>query len=199
MDKDNRKIYIVIGFPKCGTSSLHKYFLNNNVKSSHYLIDNVSVGLSIQKHKYRSELLLSEFPNIDAFTQIDWSGINNMVYPQLTDLEILIEQYPNAKFILNLRNVYDWVRSVNNWNNLRQRYIESELPYLPKGKGNLDEDLIQWYNNHIERTKNIFKNKNKENKLFILNIDDPNMDELNKFCDLYNVTKFPNVNVNKKN
>jgi hypothetical protein len=196
-DIDNRKIYIIIGFPKCGTTSFQKYFEDNNIKSCHQIVDKRNCTFIILQNRKNNKLLLSGLEDVSAFTQIDNNmDINNSFYPQLTCVPLLMKQYPNAKFILNTRNVHDWIKSINKWNNLRERIINANLDYLPRGKGKLDAELIEWYNNHITRIKKLFINEKE--RLLIFNIDKYNINELNQFCGLYKVNKFPICNVSKQ-
>ena len=193
-------MYIVIGFCKCGTTSLTTYFSDNGLHTIHHGDYEVRprghtwyVGKIIDRNKKENKKLLSDVPkSIQAFTQIDYQG-RNPIIPQLTDVPLFIEQYPNAKFILNIRPVDKWLNSINRWQvgggTLRQSWIKSELPYLPESVGEKDEEIREWYNGHNKRMKELFIDIPE--RLFVLDLENINIEKLNEFCDLHNVDKFP--------
>jgi len=139
--------------------------------------------------------LLAGLEETTALTQIDWVGFGRpgeeAIFPQLTEVPLLKAQYPEAKFILNIRPFENWINSINNFVNLRGILINSDIPYLPKGKGIKDSDLIMWYKTHIKRMKKLFEKAPKT--LLVVNIEKVNINELNNFCELYRVTSFPHV------
>jgi hypothetical protein len=83
----------------------------------------------------------------------------------------LIDEYPGALFILNMRDMEDWLRSVGNHNDMRQRLIWADLPGLPSGKGGEDDELTAWVEKHWEDTKALFKKNGAKEKLLELKID----------------------------
>lgn len=79
-----KKIF-VIGFSKCGTTSIHELFKFLNINSTH------------QCHKIPVLEIIDKF---DAFT--DGKHYN---------FEKYYEKYPNSLFILNTRPIYNWLSS----------------------------------------------------------------------------------------
>lgn len=68
-------------------------------------------------------------------------------------LQTICDAYPEAHFSLNICKLQDWVKSVNSHNDMRQRFIEADLPGLPKGVGARDEELVEWVSRHHERVR----------------------------------------------
>ena len=109
-DKSMWRIF-QIGFNKCGTRSLYKFFANNGVPSVHY--DGGRVAGSMFRHFRRREPLIDvRYKNKSFFADMEnitAAGKPVYVGPQL--FRQLDREYPRSKFILNTRNREDWVRS----------------------------------------------------------------------------------------
>ena len=90
-----------IGFNKCGTKSLSDFFSNNGYLSVHW--DNYKWDNHFtQNLKENKPLLDGTNPHI-----VFWSDIG-FVQRQF---QIFAEQYPNSKFIYNIRDVEKWINS----------------------------------------------------------------------------------------
>jgi hypothetical protein len=109
-DKSMWRIF-QIGFNKCGTRTLHKFFTNNGVQSVHY--DGGRVAGSMFRHFRRQEPLIDvRYKNKSFFADMEnitLAGKPLYVGPQL--FRHLDREYPRSKFILNTRNREDWIRS----------------------------------------------------------------------------------------
>lgn len=134
----------VIGFPKSGTTSIQESLTSAGISAIHWGVDDIFVGTSIQKAKNQNKQLLSEINTYQAFTQMKTCIDKARCYwPQLVDVPLLDEQYPNSKFIFNDRNIDNWIRSLRQWNintgpirqegqSLIERIIKLDIPGLPK-------------------------------------------------------------------
>ena len=87
-------------------------------------------------------------------------------YPQITHLDEIHEAYPNATFILNLRPVDNWIKSISKWSGdkrrtkggyLRQVLTRCDLPGFPSGIGKTDEEMEEFYNGHSKRIRDFVK------------------------------------------
>jgi len=87
-------------------------------------------------------------------------------FPQITRLNELHAAYPNATFILNLRPVENWIRSVSKWSGdkrrtsggyLRHVLTTCDLPGFPSGVGKTDDELRSFYEGHSERIRDFVK------------------------------------------
>ena len=79
---------ILLGFPKSGTSSFQKLFLDLSYNSYHWKKDDEYIGMLIKNNKNNNKLLLSNFSKSDCITQMDVciDKINNY-WPQITDYD----------------------------------------------------------------------------------------------------------------
>lgn len=207
MIPQNKEFFVVIGFPKCGTSSLQQYFKNNNKNSIHYHYPIKKtkkwrfVGYQIKKASEDNKPLFSYLPNVDALTQLDYAQKGTLaIFPQIGLFQIMQKQYPNAKFILNVRDEQKWLKSMKGWFNLRKDYRKQNprgADYLYGLKGTTNADYLDWYNNHINNVIDFFEDTNPH-KLLVFDIEKDNINKLNKFTNLYNVTQFPHANKSKR-
>jgi cytidyltransferase-like protein len=185
-DKKFNKIF-QIGFNKCGTTSLHEFLIKNGLYSIHW--DDGNLARKIIENFNRKRPLLSGYEEYDAF--LDMESVDDDIHIYLTHFKMLDSQYPNSKFILNIRNVDDWILSrLNHPNYLRITQISTGL----KKEGVIDF----WKNSfqkHLLEVKNYFKER--ESDFLILDIDgDKNelFQFLSKFMSLTN-TNFGHENI----
>lgn len=98
-------------------------------------------------------------------------------FPQITNLEQLHEEAPNATFILNLRNLSRWATSVENWGG-GGRSLAERLARCKSGpKSPRREDLIDWHQAHIERIRSFVK-EHPSHALAEIDIEDPSTGEI---------------------
>jgi hypothetical protein len=69
-------------------------------------------------------------------------------FPQMAILDEIVEQNPDAAFILNTRDPRAIVRSIDRWGSLRARMVAADLPGLPPGAGGGDAELLMWIEAH---------------------------------------------------
>ena len=81
--------------------------------------------------------------------------------------------YPNATFILNLRPIHNWLRSVNNWNDMRERIVRCNISSLPQGVGLFDDELVRWYEEHVVMIKT-FVQEHASHRLVTVDIESDN-------------------------
>ncbi|MDO5603819.1 MAG: sulfotransferase [Paracoccus sp. (in: a-proteobacteria)] len=105
----------VIGFNKCGTTSLHRMFLRAGHRSSHHrhlLADGSSVKLASRMHDNAraGHPLLTGIEDAGAYSDMDICGQGR----QLSGIALfrtLDRQYPDSRFILNTRDPQNWLTS----------------------------------------------------------------------------------------
>jgi hypothetical protein len=185
----------VIGFPKSGTTSIQESLTAAGISSVHWGVNDIFVGTSIQKAKNQNKPLLSEINVYQAFTQMETCIDKDRCYwPQLIDIPLLDQQYPNSKFIFNDRNIDNWVRSLREWNintgpirqkgqSLIERIIRLNIPGLPRGKGKTDEELKYWYLEHKNNMMDFFQYKSN---FTIFDIELDSGDKLAEFLEIQN-------------
>jgi hypothetical protein len=188
MEKIN-KIF-QIGFNKCGTVSVYHFFENNGLKPIHWDMGRLADTI---KRNYESNLpILNGYEGYDCFT--DMENVNNNNYAHLTYYKEFDIQYPNSKFILNIRPIDNWIKSRLNHPN----YLNTNKRIL----GMNDDEVIQYWKNqwneHMISVKEYFKGR--PNDLLIFDIE-TETHKLNEFFSKYieiKKTEFGHHNKTKK-
>lgn len=176
----SKALVLVLGLPKCGTTSLHRAFESAGFASEHWALgvgkdSHADVLLRkkgqdadrrmIAKLMYRAACeslpLLSYMPpDCDAVAEMNglfWEDSHNAwgFFPQMSLLERLVEQYPYAHFILNVRDSEKWVKSVKQHSDMQARLAAASLPGLPRGVGWHDHELVKWASDHHTRVREL--------------------------------------------
>lgn len=160
VNKNFNKIF-QIGFNKCGTTSLHKFFLSNGLKSIHW--GDALLAKKIKDNCDNNLPPLMGYDNYDCFTDMESSWDDIFIY--LTHYKELDKFYPNSKFILNIRNVDKWIESRLN----HPEYLPSHMKITGLNKdGVIQHWRKQWFD-HIQNVKNYFSDR--ENDLLIFDIE----------------------------
>lgn len=133
-------------------------------------------GVHFKKHTFISDFL--------------WIHSKKMFEEALWRVNKLHKQYPNAKFILNIRDVDRWLES-SCAVLIEQRYRNPD--FTPE---NLRVKKQRWYEYHSEVLK-LFCDTPE--RLLIVNIDKSNIIvEISKFCHLPQLDKYNHIHVNKR-
>jgi len=159
-----------IGFNKCATLSLHSFFQKNGFNSVHWGGGNWN-DVFHQNH-IKGNLLCEGHDDI-----VFWS---DLTYIQ-RHFETFAHQYPDSKFIYNIRPIADWIRSRNS------HYSKNALDKYFIKKLNLDEHKIDvkqyWKSEWIiyeTRVLEFFKGVHQD-RLLIFNIMKDGGEEIQKF------------------
>jgi len=172
---------IVLGMPKAGTNTVRDYFVCGGLSVSHFTCDNSykSQGKGKFKKRYpipakHSRLCgpqirqniashrppLQGLTHYDVHAQIDYENNHGggCYFPQLQAMKEMHEQYPTATFVLNERDLDNWVSSVSRWygggvETMQDRLAACELPGLPKGVGKQPDELKAWYKYLVESVR----------------------------------------------
>ena len=197
---------IVVGMMKAGTTSIFAYFkcgmrLKDYALLSHY-------DCNPPKHRKREDVLprmacgrrmrnnievhkVEPFTGMDQFVlyaEIDGQGNDlGMTLPQWTYLDQIHGQFPNATFVLNLRDPKHWMKSIDKWKDLRQRFIKIHIPpVLPRGVGANDTDLELFYLAQAQRVRD-FVADHPTHELVEVSIESPNAGQIMQ--DSFGITK----------
>jgi len=170
----------VVGFPKCGTTSLQHALESAGYGAVHCYAPKPwgpaaadrFVGHLMVEASAMGLAPLALLPGwVNAVTQMDCWWIEEVSegpqlarshFPQVTLLERLAESYPTAKFILNFRDTDSWLRSVATYGPMRQILREAEVPGLPSGEGGEDRELALWFEQHVERVRAYFAQRDPD-------------------------------------
>lgn len=178
-----------IGLNKTGTSSLHAAFEILGLKSVHFRDDEKRNIKDIIENNYFNEINIIEgLTHYNAFS--DWDR-----YP--TTIPIFKEfdkQYPNSKFILNIRDLEPWLKS-------RVKHVERNQQVMRENPSRnltwLTIDIEGWtkeYNLHYNAAFEYFKDRPND----ILTFDVTKGDGWDKLCPFLDLEK-PNIPFPKKN
>ena len=103
-----RPRFFQIGFNRCGTASLHRFFCLNGVASVHH--DHGRLAIAMDANLRAGRPVLAGYEDFEAFLDMSYqrAHIHVEIYKRW---EALLEQVPEARFVLNLRDVDRWVES----------------------------------------------------------------------------------------
>ena len=192
-----------IGFNRCGTTTLIRFFQANNLKCLHWGRGSIAAG--IEAARLEGKPLLSYVDGYFAYGDMEFVEVEseskkllkkkpfrrlykNLPKDNLTPIYAfenfreLDKQYPESKFILNTRNVEDWINS-------RIRFLERGYFYCKHGDRfhSSQEALNQCWREHWdEHTSNVreyFSNRPEDLLEFDLDKDGPEK-IADFFCDL---------------
>ena len=117
--------------------------------------------VEIAFHAIRIQLASDIFQrcgNFNVFGQMD-QHMSGCTYPQIELLDRLHKDAPHATWLMPLRNVSEWLGSVNRWNNLRDRFGFCNFhPHLDFEGGNRgdeknDQKMMALYCNHVQQIR----------------------------------------------
>jgi hypothetical protein len=162
--------YFVIGFNKTATTSMHELFLLNGLRSQH--ANNWDLD------------------NYDCFSD----GDPLILFKNLN----LTDKYPDAKFILNIRNMKDWIISTVNhciiYKIHKEEIKEENVEWTWSWFYPVSEDIIlnniRVRNSHIKEVLEHFTQM--ANNLIILDVDNGNWVEF--LCDQLNLNNKTRIN-----
>lgn len=189
----NNKNYIFqIGFNKCATMTLHTFFIKNNLKSLHWLlndnktpIDNIIIN---NKNKYNELIKNEHYTTLNLLDGIDEYNVFTDSEEIRKNFKLLEKIYPEAKFILNIRDVNEWVCSrLNHQNGNYTKYLNN----VNKTNYTNEEFIKIWKNEWIEHCDDVINYfENKKDKLLIYDIDKDNFDKIINFLPKNNLKYF---------
>jgi hypothetical protein len=183
---------IVMGLMKAGTTSIFGYFKcgldPKHSKLSHYNCNDPAKKRGTMSCGKRMRRNVTKMKNTTAFHTMDmfhlYSELDGQEYnggisvPQWHFIQAVHDNFPNATWILNLRDPHDWLKSINRWQDLRQRFIDNPFkPDLPIGVGGDDNDMIKFYNAQAQKIRD-FAAEHPSHNLVEVQIDSPEAGEV---------------------
>ena len=182
-----------IGFNKCGTLSIHRLFLNYSepkLPSVHW--ENGTLAYNMQQNLDKGLPILHGYDYIKVFTDMETYMTTNNIDSYLfmfKHYQIIDQQYPNSKFILNTRNINNWIISRLNhksgWkiqDGKPTKLKESESYYKSHMKiyniNSLSKLITIWENEWYDHHNNVINYfRNRTNDLLVFDIE---LDHINK-------------------
>ena len=179
---------ITVGLPKAGTTSVDNFFRCYGLRVSHNFCyaNHFDKGPSfhcsdlIKLNDQEERPLLYFTGEYDVYAQYD--SLSDCFFPQITHLEKFHKDYPNATFVLNTRDIDDWIKSVKRWKIFDSGYVPMDVRFarcfdsMPEWLGldkgvSVDEKLRRLYLGQIENVKLFAKKYNHD--VFEIKIDAP--------------------------
>lgn len=183
MNNIREKKIFIIGFNKTGTKTINEFFSLSGVPSLHWGKGTIAIimkkrdnmGLKLLNDKYERTYIL--FSDMEYHLDLNYAHVK--YYKKLE------KQYPNAKFILNIRDKEKWIKSRNN--HLNGKYADDLMKIYNLNLSQLNEKWRKEYDEHISDVKRYFADKN--HKLIIFDIEKDNIEKLIEFFPEYNLNK----------
>jgi hypothetical protein len=117
--------------------------------------------------------VLQSCGNYSAYAQMDNGSLNNCFWPQLSALDEIHQEAPNATFVFLFRDVDSWIRSFTNFRGGRLlrafKRCRSKVPY---NEGTKPEQLKQFVCNSVNHARN-FVAAHPSHQLLEIVLDDP--------------------------
>lgn len=139
----------VIGFSKCGTSSIHARFLALGLSSVHHTSPetNTPVAVTIKNNIDSGNYPLIGLDRYDAFTDLVY--LTHEVHIEAFKFfETFLKEIPDAKFILNVRDKEKWVESCARHPQLFERLMSV---YGYDSRHTVAQELLVNWDKHIEK------------------------------------------------
>jgi len=178
-----------IGFNRCGTLSLVDFFAGNAMERGSvvhwdygrlatHMNNNLNNNKLLVSGLYEHKIYFSDMES--CVGKIDKKWIYMYKYFKLLD-----EQYPESKFILNTRNVDNWIESRKKWliwhDNKWQTYLEALCSVESMNEDELVEKWIKdWYEHHVDV---LFYFKDRPNDLLVYDIEKDSSSKIMAFFD----------------
>ena len=180
----------LLGFPKAGTTSIDNFFRCQGISVSHNLCnDNPLNSGNVERcGRMMKWNLLNNRPLFDytgqyhVYTQFEDPDI--CFFPQITHLQRIHEEFPNATFVLNLRNFTGWVESVKRWRHKSSGFLPLNVRLTRcfdklsgsfetsiTNSSNTDGGLVSMYITQVQQVRN-FVMLHPSHRLVEINIDD---------------------------
>ena len=165
----------VIGFNKCGTTSLHEFFKRNGIASVHYDVvrsgPNTNLAKKFFDNREKNLPLLDGIDEFQVYTDMEHQAArrNLSAYLHFDEIDA---QYPGSRFILNLRDKDSWLKSRANHNN--GRYAQRQM--VSNKVETLEEVTAVWsdlWDSHIAKVRAHFADRPDQLLEFRIDEDEP--------------------------
>lgn len=184
-----------IGFNKCGTTSLYEFFNLNQIPGIHWMVKKKRLANIMFDNYMNNKLVLGKLPikkfmyfgDFEVFIKDGYFNFNflNITFKYGAYREwykILNIEYPNSKYILNIRNYQHWLNSRYNHEN-GMYFLDSNFSdiYIIRKFKNI------WYQ-YICELLFFFKTNDIYNNLIIFDVENDSPKKLVSFFKKFNIT-----------
>jgi len=161
-----------IGFNKCGTTAIAKYYEARGLRAAHY--ESGNLAKMIQHNIDTDRHILNNVAQFDVYTDMVYidDDVHIEAFKHFREIDTQVQ---DAKFILNVRNKKNWIDSCFRHPRFAER-MKSVYGYAT------DEEVRAHWNNdwdrHIETVRNHFTGCN----LLVFDIEKDSMSKIGKFA-----------------
>lgn len=141
------KIFL-IGFNKCGTTSFHKFFHAQGLKSWHFMLKNKYLAVEASQSN-DIESCRRTFSHGQVFSDFTYLTEEEFHEP-LDSYRLWREAFPDAYFILNSRDVDSWLNS-----RMKHRGGTFLSRYMIFSEQSKEEIVTEWRNKFQSHTENV--------------------------------------------
>ena len=188
MNKSKVKKVFQVGFNKCGTTSLADYLKRSGYHHfDHHSEREGNGALIIDQNRILKTPLFQGLEHYDSFTDLEYVSAKSIVEAYKYIKQIYTE-YPDAKYILNIRNKDAWIKS--RLNHGKGSYLEAYMNYFSM---NREEVIAKWETDWDEHIDNVMSTI-PESKLLIINIENIDYDALSTFTGSSKTLRMRDVN-----
>lgn len=179
-----------IGFNKCATLSLTEFFIQNDYKSVHW--GGGKWDKFFEKNQKNGKKLCDGADDV-----VFWSDIGFLQ----RQFQVFAEQYPNSKFIYNIRNIDNWIKSRNYHYDkdpkAYDKFFNRALNLDSSGLSRNDYWKSEWI--YHKRVIEEYFVGTKKSRLLIYNIEKDNPQKIVKFLPelKFSNLDFPHANESK--
>jgi hypothetical protein len=168
-----------IGFNRCATQSLTGFFADNGILSIHNTKHGEEGNPLANKMKANVNMersILHGYEEYGFYSDMECS--RNSLFAYAEYYEQLDKQYPDSRFILNIRSVDSWISS-------RARLVKGQVirwakkQYNVKTKEEVFEKWREHYHTHVNNVKLYFKDRPTD--LLVFDIEQDSISKLIKF------------------
>jgi hypothetical protein len=194
------KPWVHLGLPKSGTTSLEHFWKCGGLDVSHctckvtndFLINEVFHGLGgdlsnrrerklcaecMQAAKENNLPILQSCGNSSAYAQMDNGGIRSCFWPQLSALDEIHQDSPNATFVFMFRNVDSWIQSFMLFRNGEMhrefKKCKNILYTKTKKKGSSSKDRLKQFMCDVVNHARNFVAAHPSHQLLEIDLDNP--------------------------
>lgn len=121
-------VLLNMGFPKTGSTSIHKFFQCGGLSSSHWKCGEELCGGCIRENVRKSLPPFQGCGSFQVWAQMDTENPPDMCYfPQVDAMNALYEAHPDATWLLPQRPIDDWLLSLQKWDEMDERIRQCDF------------------------------------------------------------------------
>lgn len=152
-----------IGFNKCGTTSIHRYFHDNGYSSIHW--DDGKLARRISQNVALGQSPLAGYEKYRIFTDMEYLTYSLYLPAFTLYYKILDASYPGSRFILN-------TRPLNNWMSSRLKHENMLCRHMSVLNASEDDVISSWLNQWEEHHSDVRRYfQDRESDLLELDIE----------------------------